>query len=115
VFDRKGIFSIPQGTLNQDEFEMEIIDAGAEDIELDDGYFTITTAMEDFGPMMKKLEELKVQPESAELQRLPRTTVKLDKEAAQKVLRLIEIFEEDDDVQGVYHNLEMTDELMADM
>jgi YebC/PmpR family DNA-binding regulatory protein len=115
VFDRKGIFTIPQGTLSQDEFEMEIIDAGAEDIELDEGYFTITTAMEDFGAMMKKLEELKVQPESAELQRLPRTTVKLDKEASQKVLRLIEIFEEDDDVQGVYHNLEMTDELMAEM
>ena len=71
--------------------------------------------MEDFGPMMKKLEELKVQPESAELQRLPKTTMKLDKDAGQKVLRLIEIFEEDDDVQSVYHNLEMTDELMEDM
>jgi len=65
--------------------------------------------------MMKKLEELKVQPESAELQRLPKTTVKLDKEQGQKVLRLIEIFEEDDDVQNVYHNLEMTDEIMADL
>jgi YebC/PmpR family DNA-binding regulatory protein len=115
VFDRKGIFEIPQGTLDPDEFQMEIIDAGAEDIELEEGYFTITTAMEDFGPMMKKLEELKIQPESAELQRLPRTTVKLDKEPGQKVLRLIEIFEEDDDVQNVYHNLEMTDELMAEM
>lgn len=41
--------------------------------------------------------------------------MKLDKDAGQKVLRLIEIFEEDDDVQSVYHNLEMTDELMEDM
>lgn len=115
IFDRKGIFEIPAGELNAEEFEMEIIDAGAEDIELDEGYFTITTAMEDFGQMMKKLEEMKIEPESAELQRLPKTTVKLDKEAAQKILRLIEIFEEDDDVQNVYHNLEMTDELMAEM
>jgi YebC/PmpR family DNA-binding regulatory protein len=115
VFDRKGIFEIPVGELDPDEFQMEIIDAGAEDIELDEGYFTITTAMEDFGPMMKKLEEMNIQPESAELQRLPKTTVKLDKDAAHKVLRLIEIFEEDDDVQNVYHNLEMTDELMDEM
>ncbi|HNS16846.1 MAG TPA: YebC/PmpR family DNA-binding transcriptional regulator [Bacteroidales bacterium] len=116
IFDRKGIFEIPQeGVQDHDDFQMEVIDAGAEDIELEEGYFTITTAMEDFGAMMKKMEELKIQPESAELQRLPKTTVKLDKEAGLKVLKLIEIFEEDDDVQNVYHNLEMTDELMADM
>jgi YebC/PmpR family DNA-binding regulatory protein len=112
IFDRKGIFTIPQGTLDADEFEMEMIDAGAEDIQLDEGYFTITTAMEDFGPMMKKLESLKIEPESAQLQRIPKETAVLDLENAKKVMRLIELFEEDDDVQAVYHNLELTDELM---
>jgi YebC/PmpR family DNA-binding regulatory protein len=112
IFDRKGIFTIPQGTLDADEFEMEMIDAGAEDIQLEEGYFTITTAMEDFGPMMKKLESLKIEPESAQLQRIPKETTVLDLENAKKVMRLIELFEEDDDVQAVYHNLELTDELM---
>jgi transcriptional/translational regulatory protein YebC/TACO1 len=94
---------------------MEIIDAGAEDVVLEDGFFTITTAMEDFGSMIKKLEQMKIEPESSELQRIPKTTVKLDKEAAQKLLRIIEIFEEDDDVTNVFHNLELTDELMSEM
>ena len=112
IFDRKGIFTIPKGTLNADEFEMEMIEAGAEDIQLEEGYFTITTAMEDFGPMMKKLEALKIEPESAQLQRIPKDTTALDLENARKVMRLIDIFEEDDDIQSVYHNLELTDELM---
>ncbi len=112
LFDRKGIFSVPTGTLNQEEFEMEVIDAGAEDIQLEDDFFTITTAMEDFGPMMKKLEELGIEPESASLQRIPRDTVKIDVDSARKVLKLIELFDDDDDVQEVYHNLEVPQEIM---
>jgi len=115
IFDRKGVFVIPQGDLNEDEFTMELIDAGAEDVEFIDGVFHVTTAMEDFGKMMKRLEELKIQPETAQLERIPKTSVKLDKESAQKVLNLIEIFEDDDDVQNVYHNLELTDEIAAEM
>ncbi len=115
IFERKGVFSLPADDLNQEEFEMAVIDAGAEDIDLEDGYFNITTAMEYFGPMMKRLEEMNITPESAQLERIPVTTVSLDKETAKKVLRMIEIFEEDDDVQNVYHNLEMTDELMDEM
>jgi transcriptional/translational regulatory protein YebC/TACO1 len=76
---------------------------------------TVTTAMEDFGAMMKKLEELGIEPENAELQRLPKNTVKVDNEAAKKVLRLIDLFEEDDDITNVFHNLELTDELMEEM
>ncbi|MCX6235254.1 MAG: YebC/PmpR family DNA-binding transcriptional regulator [Bacteroidetes bacterium] len=115
IFERKGIFEVPVADLNQEEFEMAIIDAGAEDIVLEDGYFSITCAMEDFGSLMKKLEEMNVTPESAELERIPMTSVNLDKETARKVLKMIDIFEDDDDVQNIYHNLEMTDELMDDM
>lgn len=112
IFDRKGIFTIPQGKLDADAFEMEMIEAGAEDMQLEDGYFTVTTAMENFGPMMKKLEALNIEPESAGLQRIPKETTTLDLESARKAMKLIELFEEDDDIQAVYHNLELTDELM---
>ena len=111
LFDRKGIFEVPKGELDQEEFEMALIDAGAEDINLEDGIFTITTAMEDFGNMMRKLEELHVEPESASLQRIPISTENLDPESARKVLKLIELIEDDDDVQNVYHNLALTDDL----
>jgi YebC/PmpR family DNA-binding regulatory protein len=113
LFDRKGVFVVPKGDINRDEFEMELIDAGAEDISLEDDVFNITTAMEDFGSMIKKLEKLSIEPESAELQRIPKTTVNLDEDATRKVLRLIDIIEEDDDVQNVFHTLEISDE-MAD-
>lgn len=115
LFDRKGIFSIPAGTINMDELEMELIEAGAEDIQLEEDTITITTAMEDFGAMIKKLEELKIESENAELQRLPRTTVKVEKDAAKKIMRLIDLFEDDDDVNNVFHNLELTDELMEEL
>jgi len=55
---------------------------------------------------------MNIEPESASLQRIPRTTETLDVESAKKVLKLIDIIEEDDDVQNVYHNLDLTDELM---
>jgi YebC/PmpR family DNA-binding regulatory protein len=112
LFDRKGIFTIPQATLDADEFEMEMIEAGAEDMQFEEGYFTVTTAMENFGSMMKKLETLKIEPENAQLQRIPKETKVLDLENARKVMRLVELFEEDDDIQAVYHNMEMTAELL---
>ena len=115
LFDRVGSFTIPKGNLDQDEFEMEMIDGGAQDIVLEDDFFTVTTAMEDFGAMMKKLEEIKIEPENAELQRIPHETITLDLEDAQKIMRIIELFEEDDDVQNVFHNLELTDEMIAEM
>jgi transcriptional/translational regulatory protein YebC/TACO1 len=75
----------------------------------------VTTEFESFGSMLKKLEEMKLEVESAELQRIPKTFVTLDKESAQKVLKLVDIFEDDDDVQSVFHNLELTDELLAEL
>lgn len=115
VFDRKGVFTVPEGNLNPDEFEMEMIDAGAEDISHENGFYTITTKVEDFGSMMKKLESMKIEPENAQLQRIPNETKTLNVEDAKKVLKLIELIEEDDDVQNVYHTLELTDELVNAM
>ncbi len=115
LFDRKGVFTVPLGTLNEDDFMMDIIDAGAEEVEMEENFFTIYTAMEDFGSMLKKLDEMGIEAENAELQRIPLNTVKLDKESAAKVLKLIDMFEEDDDVQNVFHNLELTDEMLDDM
>lgn len=115
IFDRKGVFTVPKGNINPEEFELEIIDAGVEDIELNDDVFEITCAVEDFGKVQKKLDEMGVKIENAQLQRIPNDTKKLDVDSAQKVLKIIEEFEDVDDVQYVYHNLEMTDELMKAM
>ncbi len=111
VFDRKGVFTIPKGKLDAEEFQLEVIDAGLQDFDETEDYFILTTALEDFGSMQKKLEMMNVEVENAELQRIPNTTKLLDIEAAKKVLHIIEAFEDDDDVQNVYHNMEMTEEI----
>ncbi len=111
LFERKGVFTISASKINIEELELDLIDNGAENIETEDDMVIIYTSLEDFGNLQKKLEELKVEVENAELQRIPNNTKKIDFDTAKKVLKMIDAFEEDDDVQNVYHNLEMTDEL----
>ncbi len=111
LFDRKGVFTIQKEGRDPEEFELEIIDAGAEDFEVEDDVFVITTALEDFGSMQKKLDEMNITVENAQLQRIPNDMKQLDIDSAKKVLRAIDEFEDIDDVQNVYHNLEVTDEI----
>ena len=85
------------------------------EVEIEDGEVSVTTAMEDFGTMQKKLEELQIVPTSANLERIPLTTNDLPVDSARKVLRLVELLEDDDDVQAVYHNLELSEELISEL
>jgi YebC/PmpR family DNA-binding regulatory protein len=113
LFDRKGIFTIKNEGLSVDDLELEMIEAGAGNIETEGDTITISCAKEDFGSVNRKLNELGIEPEEAGLKRIPNDTKKLDIESSKKVLRLIDTLEDDDDIQFVYHNLEMTDELAA--
>jgi YebC/PmpR family DNA-binding regulatory protein len=113
IFERKGVFSIRNEGINLEELELEMIEAGAQNIEADDDIITITCAKEDFGSVTKKLAEMEIEPEESGLKRVPNDTKKVDVESAKKVMKFIEVLEDDDDIQNVYHNLEMTDELAA--
>jgi YebC/PmpR family DNA-binding regulatory protein len=115
LFERKGVFTLKNEGLKLDEVELEMIDAGAEDFEVEGDRITVTCAKEDFGSVNRKLNDLEIEPEEAGLKRIPHDTKKLDVESAKKVLRLIDALEDDDDIQYVYHNLEMTDELAAEL
>lgn len=118
IFDRKGVFTFPMSAFEEkdlDEVEMELIDGGADEFDKDEEFLTVYTSFEDFGNMQKKLEELNLEAESQELQRIPKSTQSLDIETAKRVMLIIEKFEENDDVNQVFHNLEMTDELMEEL
>ncbi len=111
LFTRKGVFTIPRKPeMDVEEMEMDLIDAGLEEMEVDDEYITLYTAYEDFGSMVKTLEDKKIECESAELQRIPNTTRALDADNTRKVLKVIDMLEEDDDVTNVYHDLEIPDD-----
>lgn len=113
IFERKGIFTINNEDLNLEDLELEMIDAGASEFEVEGDKLIVTCAMEDFGSVNRKLNDLEIEPEEAGLKRIPTTQKQLDVDSARKVLRLIDSLEDDDDIQYVYHNLEMTDELAA--
>ena len=114
IFDRKGIFTIDRSLIKMDwdDFEMEMIDGGAEEIDSDAEEVMITTAFEDFGSMSHKLDELGIEAKSAELQRIANNTKDVNEEQFKANMKMLDRFEEDDDVQNVYHNMEITDELM---
>ena len=114
MFERKGIFLIKKTSeMNEDDITLELIDGGAEEVEFSDEYVEVTCAMDDFGNMQGKLEEQNFEAETAELQRIPATTVALGDEDFAKLMKLIDAFEDDDDVQKVYHNIEASDEQLA--
>lgn len=119
IFDRKGVFVVKRNeafTYDEDTFILEMIDGGAEEVEFEAYVITVTCAMEDFGAMQKKVEALDLELESAELQRIPKTTVAVDDpETVRKLLRFIDALEDDDDVQQVYHNLELNEEVLAEL
>lgn len=113
MFDRKGVFTIEAEniSIDWDEFELEMIDGGAEEIEKEDDLVIVYTDYEDFGNLSNKLDELKIEAKNAELQRIPNITKELAIEEGKEILEIIDRFEQDDDVQNVYHTLEITQEL----
>lgn len=110
IFTRKSVFRFDPGEHDLDELELELIDAGLEDlyVEADENgkdIGVIHTPFEDFGKMQKALEEKGVEIISANLERVAQTTTDVTEEQAADVLKLIDRLEEDDDVQAVYHNM----------
>lgn len=106
IFTRKGVFKFPATGINVEELELELIDFGLDDIATStEGEVYVYTAFQDFGIMQKALEEKGISVTNAELQRIPQTFVELTAEQEEELLLLVEKFEEDDDVQAVYHNI----------
>ncbi|MBF0315922.1 MAG: YebC/PmpR family DNA-binding transcriptional regulator [Oligoflexia bacterium] len=106
IFERKAVFELKQNGLNEDDFTLAMIDAGAEDVEFDAGDITVTASMENFGSLQKKFEELKITTDEASLERVPLSFKKINQEEFTQVMKLISVIEDDDDVLKVYHNIE---------
>ena len=112
VFSRKGVFTLPlPSECDEEELTLNLIDAGAEDVELEDGNITVISAMEDYGPIYKTLQDMGLEVSAANLQRLPLEEKRLSDESIyQTFLKLLDALEDDDDVQKVYHNVEFREE-----
>ena len=112
LFDHKSVFEVLQSQLteqglDEDDFMLEMIDAGAEEVEPEDDSLVITGAKEDFGSIQAKLEELSITPEEASLERIPNNRKEIDDDTFEQVMKLIDVIEGDDDVVQVYHNMDV--------
>src|SRR5699024_10113968 len=108
MFDRKGIIIIidENDELDEDELTLEAIEAGAEDIEKEEQVYEISTEPTDLNDVRTHVEEAGYTIEEAEVTLSPQTYSELDKEAEEKVLQLIDMLEESEDVQDVHSNLQ---------
>jgi YebC/PmpR family DNA-binding regulatory protein len=115
LFDQKGMIRLKkdENDIDDEEFMLEAIDAGAEDIDSDDEFFNVTTGRETMYEVRDELEDLGYEIESAELIRIPSTEVKVEADVAESNFKLMSKFEDNDDVSNVFTNMEMDDETLA--
>ncbi len=106
MFERKGVFRIAASNIpNADEFELEMIDHGLEELVHQEDDFFVYTSFHDFGKMAKALEERGIEVTNTELQYIPTTTKELSEAEEKEVQELIDKLEEDDDVQSVFTSM----------
>lgn len=113
LFDRKGQFLIPSSATSEERLFEVATEAGAEDIRRAGDQFEVLTAPEQFSSVAEALDAAGIKPDSASVARIPQTTVELDAETAQSVLKLVEALDDHDDVQTVSSNFSIPDDVLA--
>ncbi len=107
MFDRKGVITLPKNGKSEEEVLEIVLEAGAEDLQTEEEFFEITTAMENFETVRKALVDKEYTPENASLQWVAKNHITVTGEDAEKVMKLIESLEDCDDVQNVYSNADI--------
>ena len=117
IFNRKGLFTIEKEkiTSSLDDLEMDLIDGGLEELEIDEEAITVYCDFTDFSNMQNKIEDLGIEIQNSELQRIPITTKNISASEAEKVIKLLDLLEENDDVQQVFHNMVLSEEILEAM
>ncbi|SDL68014.1 YebC/PmpR family DNA-binding transcriptional regulator [Nonomuraea jiangxiensis] len=113
MFNRKGVVIVPKNGLDEDTVLMAVLDAGAEEVNDLGESFEVVSEAGDLVPVRKALQENGIDYDSAESSFLPTMSVPLDEEGAKKVFRLIDALEDSDDVQNVYANFDVADDVLA--
>ncbi len=109
MFERKGVISLPQQGKSEDDLMELILEAGAENLLLDEEFFEITTAVEDFEKVRKTISDSNLEVENASIQWKPKNNVSVSGETSEKLMKLLEMIEDNDEVQNVYTNADFLD------
>ncbi|GAA2538322.1 YebC/PmpR family DNA-binding transcriptional regulator [Winogradskya consettensis] len=113
LFNRKGVILVPKGTLTEDDLMMAALEAGADEINDLGDTFEIVSEPTDLVAVRTALVDAGIDYDSAESSLIPTMTVPVDEEAARKVLKLIDVLEDSDDVQNIYANFDIPDDVLA--
>jgi YebC/PmpR family DNA-binding regulatory protein len=113
LFERKGIILVPKDGTDEDLLMEAALDAGAEDVAEQEGDYRVVTEPEDFEAVREELDKAGIAYEQAEVTMQPQNSIDLDAGTAKQTLRLIDALEDNDDVQEVYANFDISDEVMA--
>jgi YebC/PmpR family DNA-binding regulatory protein len=113
MFEKKGLMVVPNDAMDEDALMELVLDAGADDLQNVDGKYEILTAKDNFHAVHTALEEKSIPMEVAELTAIPSNTVQVNEKHGKALLRLMDLLEDHDDVQKVYSNFDITDEVMA--
>ncbi|HMB97325.1 MAG TPA: YebC/PmpR family DNA-binding transcriptional regulator [Balneolaceae bacterium] len=113
MFEQKGVIRVSSEAPDEEEFMMDAIEAGAEDVTNEGDYFEVITARENLIEIRNRLEQAGYNIDSAELVRIPVTEVKAEEGTALTNLKMMEMFEDNDDVSNVFTNLKMDEETLA--
>ena len=114
-FERKGVIQFSKEKYTEDQLMEAALEAGADDLRDEGDVWEIQTAMADFNAVREAFEAAGLEMISAELNQVPQTTREVDLETARKLLRFIELLEDNDDVQNVYSDADISDEIMAQL
>jgi transcriptional/translational regulatory protein YebC/TACO1 len=112
MFESKGMVVVPQSDSSEEDIFLIAADAGAEDIQSSEGSIEVVTAPEAVTPVNDALEAAGIMVESSEVTLIPKTTIPVEGSDAKKLLHLIDALEELDDVQDVYANFDISDEVL---
>ncbi len=115
LFSRKGVVIVPSDGLTEDDVLTAVLDAGAEEVNDLDGSFEVVSEPTDLVAVRTALQDAGIDYDSAEVQFVPATQVELDVEGATKIFKLIDALEDSDDVQNVFANFDVSDEVMAEV
>lgn len=113
MFDRKGLFIIPTSSTDEDTLMGLALDAGADDVRSSGSNFEVTCEPGVFQKVQEAFAKAGITPESAEVTRIPKEAVAVDKETGGKIARLLEALDDHDDVQNVYSNANITEEMLG--
>jgi len=111
-FHKKGLLVVEKGKVEEDQLLSLALDAGAEDVKVDEKTFEVITEPHDFETVKKALADAKIDTSLAEVTFVPQNYIKLDEKASEQTLKLMEILDDHDDVQKVHANFDIPDEIM---